>query len=428
MGQLFDIINIPLGYIIRWSYSLTGNYAIALLLFAVAMQLILMPFAIKQQKNSVKQAGLRPKEMAIRKKYAGRDDKATQQKQQEELMKMYQEEGHNPMGGCLPMLIQMPILLALYQVVVNPLKYICMLSVESIDAIKLALEEMGHTLELRNLQIGMVSLIKELGPDKFYDIAPDLKNAVIPNFNMFGGAIDLSQVPTLTSILIVIPILSLVAMFISTKIQKKLTYNPMADQQPNMSMKIMEFTGPLLSFYIGFQVAAAVGLYWVFRSVLQIGQQVLLSKIYKLPQFTEEDYKAAEKAVGKASSRDRDKDRENRPKVRSLHRIDDEEDEPATADNQDQTSQPALTPAKSKPKKGDDRPSMMKNKRTDAAESNEEAEITDSADESDVSDAEVSDADETDTDATDNAEPEKKKVNPDSGKNRYDKTGKNYKK
>jgi len=418
MGRLFDIINIPLGYIIRWSYSLTGNYAIALLIFAIAMQLILMPFAIKQQKNSVKQAGLRPKEMAIRKKYAGRDDKATQQKQQEELMKMYQEEGHNPMGGCLPMLIQMPILLALYQVVVNPLKYICMLSAESIEAVKLALEELGHTLELRNLQIGMISLITEIGPDKFYDVAPELQNAVIPKFTMFGGMFDLSQVPTLTSILIVIPILSLVAMFLSTRIQKKLSYNPMADQQPNMSMKIMEFTGPLLSFYIGFQVAAAVGLYWVFRSVLQIGQQLLLSKMYKLPQFTEEDFKAAEKAVGKAP-RDRDKDRENRPKVRSLHRIDDEEDETETEESQ--TNQPAIAPAKSKPKKGDDRPSLMRGKKADAGEvneSNEEAEITDSADES--ADESVSDMTETESD--------KKKVNPDSGKNKYGKTGKNYKK
>ena len=110
MSSIWDIINIPLGWIIKISYSLTHNYAVALFLFALILQIILFPLGIKQQKNSVKQASLRPKEMAIRKKYAGRTDKPTQQKLNQEIMELYQRENFNPMGGCLPLLIQLPIL------------------------------------------------------------------------------------------------------------------------------------------------------------------------------------------------------------------------------------------------------------------------------------------------------------------------------
>ena len=83
MSGLFDIISIPLGYILKFCYNLTNNYLLSLLLFALVMQIILCPFSIKQQKNSIKQARLAPKVAALRKKYAGRNDRATQQKMQE---------------------------------------------------------------------------------------------------------------------------------------------------------------------------------------------------------------------------------------------------------------------------------------------------------------------------------------------------------
>ena len=83
--NIFDIINVPLGFIIKVCYQLTQNYAVALLLFAIALQILLFPLGIKQQKNSVKQASLRPKENAIRKKYAGRNDRATMMKMNTEI-------------------------------------------------------------------------------------------------------------------------------------------------------------------------------------------------------------------------------------------------------------------------------------------------------------------------------------------------------
>lgn len=99
------LIYTPFGYVLRFFNSFTGSYAIALLLFALVVKLILLPFAIKQQKNQIKGAKLRPKMMEIEKKYSGRNDQPTLKKKQEELMELQRSEGYSPLSGCLPLLI-----------------------------------------------------------------------------------------------------------------------------------------------------------------------------------------------------------------------------------------------------------------------------------------------------------------------------------
>ena len=113
---MIDAINRFFGSILAAFDSFTGHYLLALFLFALMIKIILCPFGIKQQKNSVKQARLKPKEMAIRSKYKGRTDQPTMQKMQNEIMDLYQKEGYNPMGGCLPIVLQIPVFLALYWV------------------------------------------------------------------------------------------------------------------------------------------------------------------------------------------------------------------------------------------------------------------------------------------------------------------------
>ena len=129
---MLDFIAIPFGYVIEFFYNITQNYTLALLLFALVVKVVLFLFGIKQQKNQVKQARLRPMEMAIRKKYAGRNDKPTQMKMNEEIQKLYSEEHFSPLSGCLPMLLQFPIIIALYNVVINPLRYMLHFSAEKI--------------------------------------------------------------------------------------------------------------------------------------------------------------------------------------------------------------------------------------------------------------------------------------------------------
>ena len=167
----FDIINIPMGYVIRFLNSIVGNqYILALFLFAIFIEILLLPFGIKQQKNSIKQAKLRPKEMAIRKKYAGRDDNVTKQKVAQEIQELYQKEGYSPLGGCLPLLIQMPIMIALYYIVLNPLHYICQFSNETIAQIENIVKTFPQYANLStagNRTIELMDAMKEIGVDAF---------------------------------------------------------------------------------------------------------------------------------------------------------------------------------------------------------------------------------------------------------------------
>lgn len=335
--KLTDILLIPMGFIIRICYSITGNYALALLLFAIIMQLILLPLGIKQQKNSIKQARLRPKELAIRKKYAGRNDAVAKRKVNEEILALYQEEQFNPASGCLPLLLQLPIIFALFAVVKNPLTYICRFSTSTIAALKAFVKSAGVTPTVGYEEINIISYIKEHSITNIPSIptlsASDI--AGMPDLTVFNGAIDLSAAPSSKSIfswIMLIPVLTFVAMFVSQTITKKITYRPDTDQSTQASMKIMEWMMPLMSVYFAYIVPAAIGLYWIYRNILALIQQVALAKIYPLPHFTEEELKAAEREyLGKKRPPSKRTADPNRPKVRSLHRIDEDDDDQETA-------------------------------------------------------------------------------------------------
>ena len=329
---MFDFISIPLGWIMRICYSLSNNYLLALLLFALIMQIVLLPFSIKQQKNSVKQAALGPKMAAIRKKYAGRNDAATQQKMQEDLQELYKRENFNPASGCLPLLIQMPILLALYQVVINPLRYLTGISADAISALETFLTEGGYQFNARNLYIGIMQECQRIltaggeAADKILEIAPELATGTIPDMTFLG--FDLSAVPTISfnpfDWLVFIPVLTVAFHFLTQWITKKFTYqSPEAkDAQNNCSMKMMTWSMPLLSAWIALSVPAAIGLYWIFRNIIMCIQQILLSLAIPAPTYTEEDYKAAEKEMKTGAKPKREK---SKIPPKSLHRIDDEE-------------------------------------------------------------------------------------------------------
>lgn len=352
MGNLFDFINVPLGYIIRFCYTLVPNYLLALLLFALVIKVLLFPLGIKQQKNMVKQAELRPKEAAIRKRYAGRTDRVTQQKMNEEVMKLYQSENYNPMGGCLPLFIQLPIIMSLYSVINNPLKYLCSLSAEAILAITTRVTELYNASALtltgisdeviKKLQAGtaltsidIVTLMHGSNFSHFTDLLPSgFTESQLPNFTAFGGLINLAEKPTINpfTLLTLIPILTFVISYASMKLTRMMTYTPnMDDPSTRASMKIMDFTMPLFSVWIAFTVPALIGIYWIYQNILSTLQQFILKKMYPLPVFTEEDYKRIEKEMNGTVRREK-------KKVRSLHRIDEEDDEEENEDKKDEQS------------------------------------------------------------------------------------------
>jgi len=342
MNQLFNFIAVPFGWIMRGCYWLAGgNYIIALFFFSLIIEIfMLLLFGIRQQKNSIKAARLKPKEMAIRKKYAGRTDQPTQQKMMQEIQAMQQKEGYNAFGGCLQMLIQLPIIMVLYNIVYNPLKHISGLSDEIIQNVinrtaelkNVAVEELAGITVDRN--INLINEIKNFGIEAYSNIAgfvekiPTLED--LPNMKVFG--LDLSGTPSLDapSLLWLIPVLTFFAYFFSSKLTRKFMYQPSqgaTDQQMACSNNMMDFTMPLMSVFFTFALPGAVGVYWIFKSIISTFKQFVLSKVMPLPKFTEEDYKAAERELsGKSANKPVKKERDpNKPKVRSLHHIDDED-------------------------------------------------------------------------------------------------------
>lgn len=112
------IIAKPLGYLVRILYGITGSYGISLIILTAIVKLVLYPLYVKQIKSTANMAELQPKMQEIQRKYA--DDQA---KQQQALQELYSENGYNPMGGCLPMLIQFPIIMGLFALLRNPMQY-----------------------------------------------------------------------------------------------------------------------------------------------------------------------------------------------------------------------------------------------------------------------------------------------------------------
>ena len=341
IDHILSWIGIFLGWITKVMPA--NSYIITLCIFAIILEILFLPFGIKQHKNSIRQAKLRPKEKAIRKKYAGRNDQATQQKVTQEIQELYQKEGYNPMSGCMPMLIQLPLILVLYWVVIDPIKYVFGYSAEFNSFAYAVLNNAGVTLKSTNGSIELLNKIVEnaelFTADKLAglcanpgDVADCVANMTQNRLNFNIGALNFGDTPSFdfTSIkawLLLVPVLTFVVYFLSMKINRKLSFQPTQaadDRQQACSNNMMDFTMPLMSVYITFVVPAAIGIYWMFKSVIGVVKQFVLVKAMPLPVFTEEDYKAAEKELlGKQPKKIQKS--ANAGKVRSLHHIDDED-------------------------------------------------------------------------------------------------------
>lgn len=346
---MFDFIYSFFGKIIYGCYFLVKSYPVAILLFALVLKLIFFPLGIKQQKNSIRQAKLRPKEMVIRRKYAGRNDKATQQKMQQEIMDLYTQEKYNPMSGCLPLLIQLPILFIVYRVVIKPLSYIASLSDEVINTLSNIMKEGAD--KLVNVASSTVETIKSVDASSLMDRIGQIEGTTIirDNFDMFSNTLgsqgikSASELPNFElfginfgttpgfelSFWLLIPVLTFVVYFFGAKLTRKFTYNPQTAMggDASKSMAVMDLVMPLFSVFITFNVPALIGIYWIFNSLLGTLQQFILSKMYPLPEFTEEDFKRAELEMkGKSPKTKSFNPNKKKKSGYSLHHIDDDED------------------------------------------------------------------------------------------------------
>lgn len=339
-----------IGSILRWLTNTLcfGSYLVGICLFAIIIEILMLPFAIKQQKNSIRQAKLRPKEMAIKNKYKGRNDQPTMQKMQQEIQELYQRENFSPYSGCLPLLIQLPIIMALYSIIIDPLHYVMGQSAAMSQALNTfattsrAAGGLGCVFGNTNGSILLLSELKEAGVAAFEGVANfrffenseavyealSGMSSTIPSFTV--GGLNLGLTPSFSGnlILLVIPVLTFATYFATSKLNRKFMAQPVANdgadaKQVACSNSMMDVTMPLMSTFFAFMVPALIGVYWMFRSLVGLLKQFIISRIMPLPTFTEEDYKQAAKEM--AGKRTVVKKSERAGSVRSLHHIDDED-------------------------------------------------------------------------------------------------------
>lgn len=371
---MFDWILNPLGWILEKFNSWTGSYLIAVFLFALLFKIILFPFSLKQQKSQLKQAKLQPKVAAIKKKYSGRNDQETQQKIQQETMDMYQAEGFNPMGGCLPLLLQFPIIIALYSIIQNPLRYICGVSKAAADVVLKVLGEINkksypYSLsamqDLKKSWDAVVAKVTETAGETDVSSFTSLTAADLPDFKVFG--LNLSETPiSQGKWYIIIPVLTFITVFLSMKLTRKLSYIQ-PDAQAGCSNWIMDLISPVMSTFFAFTLPSLLGIYWMFNNLLGVIQQVILRAMYPAPVFTEADYKAAERALRGKGPKSPAADSRVIPgkKYVSLHHIDDDDDLdlPAAPDSRDSDDEDDDAPAPPPLKDESDRPAGKKKKK-----------------------------------------------------------------
>lgn len=269
-----NILGTPLGIIMRLFYNFLHSYGWALILFTLLIKLAMVPLGIKQQKSSAKMAAFQPEMQEIQKKYA-----KNQQKQSEEMQKLYEREHYNPMSGCLPTIIQMLILFGLIDVIYNPLKHILAMGKDQITAATDVLKGMGSVISTYSPQSSIISSVQQ-NPGAYTTALGQELVTKIQNFDLNFFGINLGEQPTLGfNLLILIPILSCATAFLMSWISMK--NNPTSmEGSAGMSMKVMMYFSPLLSLWIAFKVPAGVGIYWIMANLTQFVQTLILSHFY----------------------------------------------------------------------------------------------------------------------------------------------------
>ena len=274
MNFMYFLANL-LGPLMKLLYGFIGNYGITIIVATVVMKLLLFPLAIHQQKSTAKMSVFQPLINEIQTKY-----KNNPEKQQEELMKLQQEHGYNPMSGCLPMLLTMLVLFGFLGVVYYPVHYIFGVS----DAVvKQAAEAIGlATTNVSTMQTALIQAIHN-GAVISPDLIPAATVAEIANFNTMFFGMDICDIAgfSLTP-LAIFPAVATVTMFASYFLTQKLSG---MDAQMQGSMKIMMLVMNLMFVTFCFNAPVGFSLYYGVSNLLQIGQSYITYKIYSPEKF-----------------------------------------------------------------------------------------------------------------------------------------------
>ena len=301
LGKVLDVLFVGINAIGL------GNIAIAIILFTLLVKLLMLPLTAKQSKMMKLNSIIGPEVRAIQNKYKDKKgDQNAMLKMQEETKAVYAKYGTSQMGGCVQMLIQFPILLALYRVFQRIPMYVTSLKALFINilgdggnGIMSAADYsdfMSNTFNTGTLAkidwsnvndavVAMNSFTTEqwnLLKEHFTSYASVIADnqAKITEMNTFIG-INVSQVPTLAlNIAILIPILSGVTQYISVRVSQGKSNQDDSDNPAAASMKMMNIFMPIMSAFIAFSVPAGLGLYWIATAVIQTIIQICINRYY----------------------------------------------------------------------------------------------------------------------------------------------------
>ena len=306
---MFNAIIMPIAQVLGYIFNLLfealsflhiGNVAIAIILFTIIVKLCMLPLSIKQQKLAKLNSVMSPEIRAINEKYKDKkNDQNAMMKMQEETKAVYEKYGVSQMGGCVQMLIQMPILLALYQVFRFIPLYITQLKnlftafltdnggIMSASGYTDTMKQFGENIDWSNVNTAITEINKfstenwEALRDAFPAFSDIIANshASLEQMNTFLG-VNMSQEPGFgLTLAFLIPVLSGLSQFISVKVAQGNT--PVDDDNPMAaSMRMTTYIFPLMSAFIAISVPAGLGLYWIATSVIQTIITVFINRYY----------------------------------------------------------------------------------------------------------------------------------------------------
>ena len=228
--NFFSFIATPMGYLLNFIYSIVDNYGISILIFTLVVRGCLFPLYASQIKGQLKMADIQPKMQAIQKKYADNREEMGRQMQ-----KLYKEENYNPMMGCLPLVIQMPILMGLFYLLRNPGRYVAS------TAIILASHESFMWLhDLSQPDLWLLPCVT--GVTTFLSMS--MTGMMTPGAGAAGGGSDMS-----------------------------------AQMQP--MMKMMRIFMPIFIVVMARQMPSGLAVYWFIGNLFTVGQTWMLKNMRK---------------------------------------------------------------------------------------------------------------------------------------------------
>ena len=279
----------PFGVLMEFIYNNLAfhNYGMAIIVFTLFVKLILLPLSVKQQRSMERQQAIAPELEAIKKKYNGDNKKI-----QEEQMNLYSKYNISPMSGCLPMLIQLPLILIIYQIVRQPLTYIIGLASETLTKLKDFITEAGAKV---TDEIGINAFFLNGYVEQYHEIAG--AGAQLIN-TRFLRIFDLGLTPkiqfweygdqwTVYLPLLLIPLLAVGTSYLQMWLTDRINNGPKKKKKDSESPAMNGLAGitkflPLMTLVIAFMVPAGLGFYWTVSNIFNILQTIIIKKLFNI--------------------------------------------------------------------------------------------------------------------------------------------------